>query len=377
MIQVSKSKERLRFSTGICTVVSDWDKKNRKSKTASINKKIREIEDKIEVYDNQCQLLGKEIDLGELADSVKSNPNATNKKKLFVDYIQMYYDAHKQSKAKNTIVKYKTLINFLTLHFPDLTINDVDSEFGIKLKNLCLGKKEADNTLNKRFKLIKVVINWCEDMKYISGLNLKNFTHPQTDKIDAVILNHAEIESIRLHDFSDKPNLSSIRDLFVIACHTGIDWSDLPQLTKKNLSVTPKGNKYFIIKRTKTEGKEILSYPPCNDIVFEILNKRKWKFDFISYDKSLQHLKTVCKTVGFKEPITLVSKSGNTKISVTKEKHEWIAWKTARRSNITNLMMDGKQTEMVMSAVGHKKSSTTAKYQHQHAAFMVDALVGD
>jgi site-specific recombinase XerD len=119
-----------------------------------------------------------------------------------------------------------------------------------------------------------------------------------------------------------------------------------------------------------------MSYPPCNDIVFEILNKRNWKFDFISYDKSLEHLKTLCKTIGFKEKITLVRKSGNIKISTTKEKHEWIAWKTARRSNITNLMMDGKQIEMVMSAVGHKKSSTTAKYQHQHAGLMVDALVG-
>lgn len=376
MIQVSKSKERLRFSTGICTVVYDWDKKKRKSKIVSINKKIREIETNIEEYDNQCQLLGKEIDLGELADNLKSNPNTPNKKKLFIDYIQMYYDAHKQVKAKNTIVKYKTMINFISLHFPDLTINDVNSEFGIALKNVCLEKKEADNTLNKRLKLIKVVMNWCEDMKYIKDVNLKNFTHPQTDKIQAVTLDYSEIESIRLYDFSDKPNLDSIRDLFIIACHTGIDWSDLPQLTEKNLSVSPKGNRYFIIKRTKTEGKEIMSYPPCNDIVFEILNKRNWKFNFISYDKSLEHLKTLCKTIGFKEKITLVRKSGNIKISTTKEKHEWIAWKTARRSNITNLMMDGKQIEMVMSAVGHKKSSTTAKYQHQHAGLMVDALVG-
>jgi site-specific recombinase XerD len=376
MIQLKKPKERYRFSTGISTVVSDWDAKNYKSKVATISKQIREIEAKIEEYDRNCQLLGKETDLGELADNLKSNPNTPNKKKLFIDYIQMYYDAHKQFKAKNTIVKYKTMINFISSHFPDLTINDVDSEFGIALKKLCLEKKEADNTLNKRLKLIKVVMNWCEDMKYISGLNLKNFTHPQTQKIEAIFLKPEEIELIRTYNFSDKPNLDSIRDLFVIACYTGIDWVDLKQLTKKNLKVSVNNKKrYFIIKRTKTEGKEIMSYPPCNDIVFEILNKRNWKFDFISYDKSLEHLKTLCKTVGFEEKITLVRKSGNLKISTTKEKHEWIAWKTARRSFISNALKKGNQLEAVMSTVGHKKPTQTLMYQQLSAGDMIDLFI--
>ena len=376
MIQVAKSKERLRFSTGICTIVSDWDKKTRKSKVASVNKKIREIEAKIEDYDNECQLLGKEIDLGELADNFRTNPNATTKKKLFIDYIQMYYDANLNTKAHNTIKKYKTLINFISINFPDYTINDIDSEFAGKLKKLCLEKNEADNTLNKRFQLIKVVMTWCEDMKYIKDVNLKHFTHPQTTKIEAVFLKPEEIELIRTYDFSGKPNLESIRDLFIIACFTGIDWVDLPQLTKKNLKVSDLGNYYFIIKRIKTDRKEIISYPPCNDIVFDILNKRNWKFDFISYDKSLQNLKKVCKTVGFKEQITLFSKSGNKKISNTKEKHEFISWKTARRSFISNALKERKQLEMVMSTVGHTKPSTTLIYQHLSAGDMIDGFVG-
>ena len=376
MIQVAKTNDRLRFSTGICTVVSDWDKKTRKSKVASVNKKIREIEAIVELYDNQCQLMDKETDLGELADNIRTNPKVPTKKKLFVDYIQQYYDANKQSKAHNTIKKYLTLKNFISEQFPDLSINEVNTKFAVKLKTHCLEKNEADNTLSKRFQLLRVVLNWCLDMKYIKDVELRHFKHVQTAKIEAVILDPSEIESIRLYDFTDKPNLDSVRDLFIISCYTGVDWVDLPQLTKKNLKLSPKKNKYFEIERSKTENKENYSYPPCNDIVLEIMNKWKWTFSFISYNKSLNHLKTICKTIGFKEKITLVKKSGNIKISTTKEKHEWIAWKTGRRSNITNLMMDGKQIEMVMSAVGHKKSSTTAKYQHQKAGLMIDAMLG-
>ena len=106
------------------------------------------------------------------------------------------------------------------------------------------------------------------------------------------------------------------------------------------------------------------------------MNKRNWKFDFISYDKSLQNLKKVCKTVGFKEQITLFSKSGNKKISNTKEKHEFISWKTARRSFISNALKERKQLEMVMSTVGHTKPSTTLIYQHLSAGDMIDGFVG-
>jgi site-specific recombinase XerD len=377
MIQISKPKERLRFSTGISTAVSDWDIKKRKSKIASINKKIRDIEAKIEDFDNECQLMGKEIDLGELADIFRLKTNTPTKKKLFIDYIQMYYDANLQTKAHNTIKKYKTLINFISLNYPDLTLNDINSTFANNLKNLCLGNNEADNTLNKRFQLIKVVMNWCEDMNFIKDVNLKHFTHPQTPKIQAIFLKPKEIELIAKYDLTEKPNFDSIRDLFVIACYTGIDWADLKQITDtKNFKETSKGNKYFVIKRIKTEGKEIISYPPCNDIVFDILNKRNWKFDFISYDKSLQHLKNICKAIGFEDKITLVSKSGNKKISTTKEKHEFIAWKTARRSFISNSLSSGIQLEMVMSAVGHAKPSTTLIYQHLTAGDMVDAFFG-
>jgi len=378
MVMIGKKNERLRISTGICTVVSDWDKKKRISKTSSINKKLRTIIDKVEDYDKECQLLNKEVELDEVADIIKSNNNfEPRKKKLFTDYIQMYFDNHKQLKAWNTIKKYITLKNFINEFQPAATLSDIDAKFAVKLKAYCLDKEELNNTISKRFQLIRVVLKWCEEMKYISDVNLKHFSHPQTDKIEALILNEFEIQKIANVDLNEKQNLESIRDLFLIACNTGVDFIDLPQINKQNLHTTAKGNMYFQIKRIKTYEHNLYSNPPCNKLVFDILEKRNWKFNFISYNKSLQHLKTVCELAGLNEVINLSSNSGKKKITYSQKQYEWIGWKTARSSFITNSMSDGKQTELVASAVGHTKTSTTAKYQHLKPALMVDLLAGD
>lgn len=378
MVLVAKKNERIRFSTGISTVVTDWVQSKQKSKITSINKAIRTIIDKVENYSNECEISGKEIDLYELADIIKGDSITTPKKrKLFTDYIQMYYENHKQLKAHNTIKKYLTLKAFILKYSPDITLSDLDSSYASNLKKYCLDKGEMNNTISKRFQLIRVVLKWCEEMKYIKDVNYKYYTHPQTEKIEAVTLTEKDINKIASLDLSHRPNLDSIRDLFLIACHTGVDFTDLPQINKKTLRETEKGNHYFQIKRNKTANKEIYSFTPCDSLVYELLEKWKWDFQFISYDKSLQHLKTICELAGLNEQITFISKSGTKSIKITQPKYGWIGWKTGRRTFITHLMTIGKPTELVATAVGHTKTSTTAKYQHLKPAHMVDLLMKD
>ncbi len=123
MVILGKKNERLRISTGISTVVSEWDKKKRISKTASANKQLRTITSKVDAYDNECEITGKEIDLLELADLIKGDTITTPKKrKLFTDYIHMYYENHKQLKAHNTIKKYVTLKAFFMQYGPETTV---------------------------------------------------------------------------------------------------------------------------------------------------------------------------------------------------------------------------------------------------------------
>jgi hypothetical protein len=377
MLQLSKGSERIRISTGISTVVSDWNEKKRKSKLASVNKILRDIDAKVEAYSNECELLQREPELSVLADLIRGNTDKPIRQKMFYDYIQMYYDAHKRVKAENTIRKYLTLKAFFIKNYPDKTIYDIDSKFATNLRTESLQKKESDNTISKRFQLIRIVLKWCNELKYIANIDLKHFTHSQTDKTEQIYLTVDELTQIENIDLSANKNNEFLRDVFIVACHTGVDYCDLNQLTKSNLKRTEKGNRYFQIIRRKTEKGNIYSFPPCTDKVYYLLKKWDWNIENlkISCDKSRYHLKRLAFIAGIVENVTLKKKSGNEIIESTKPKFEWIHWKTARRTYITNHLLNGKMTELVSNAVGHKKPTTTAKYQQAKPALMVDMLI--
>jgi len=379
MLMLSKGSERIRFSTGISTAVKDWNQKKKKSNIASINKQLRSIDDKAEAYRNECELREREIDLAELADIIRGDEQKTLKQKIFTDYIGLYINSHQRVKAINTIRKYETLKNFLNFHYPDKKLHEIDTKFAVDLKELCLAKKETNNTISKRFQLIRVVLKWCIEMKYLQHLDFKHFTHTQTEKTESIYLTRFELERIAALDLSDSKNIEFTRDIFLVSCYTGVDYCDLKQLTKENLHKTSKGNRYFQIVRKKTEKGDIASFPPCDDETFKILSKWNWDIDsnLISCDKSRYHVKRVAQMAGIDEMVKLSKTSGNEKLTKRKPKYEFVHWKTGRRTFITNKLSEGKMTEFVSNAVGHKKTSTTKLYQHLKPSELVDALAGN
>lgn len=376
MVMLSANKERIRFSTGISTPVKDWNKKKHKSNLASTNKKLRSIEDKAEAYCNECELREREIDLAELADIIRGDENKALKQKVFTDYIQLYYDSHVRVKAENTIRKYLTLKNFFINHYPDKKLHEIDSKFAVDMKNYCLGKKEIDNTISKRFQLIRVVLKWCIEMKYLQPLDLKNFTHTQNEKSESIYLTPLELQKMTELDLTNNKNIEFTRDLFLVACFTGVDYCDLKQLTKQNLHKTAIGNRYFQIVRKKTESKSIYSFPPCTDETYQLLSKWDWDIEgnLKSCDKSRYHIQKIARLAGIDEMVKLSKTSGNEKLTKRKPKYEFVHWKTGRRTFITNKLSEGKMTEFVSNAVGHKKTSTTKLYQHLKPSELVDAL---
>jgi site-specific recombinase XerD len=376
---LSNGSDRIRFSTGISTAVKEWIKKKRRSNIASINKQLREIDVKVETYRNECELREREIDLAELADIIRGNEKKTLKQRVFKDYVQMYYDAHKRVKADNTMRKYLTLINFLEKHHQDIKLHEINSQFAVDLKTFCLGKKETDNTLSKRFQLIRVVLKWCIEMKYMQPFDHKNFTHTQTEKSESIYLTPQELHRIAALDLTSTKSIEFTRDLFLVSCFTGVDYCDLIQLKKENLNKTAKGNRYFQIIRKKTAKGNILSFPPCTDETFKILSKWDWDIEsnLKSCDKSRGHIQMVAKLAGIDEMVKLSKKSGNEILTKRKPKYEFVQWKTGRRTFITNKLSEGKLTEFVSNAVGHTKTGTTKLYQHLKPSEMVDSLVGN
>ena len=105
-----------------------------------------------------------------------------------------------------------------------------------------------------------------------------------------------------------------------------------------------------------------------------MIDKYYWKLEFISYDKSLYHLKKIYELAKIDEEVTLRSKSGSQVITETRPKYDCVGWKSGRRTFITGKLLNKAPTEAVAFAVGHTKKSSTAKYHHVSLDRMVELL---
>lgn len=371
---------REKISTGLSIKPIEWNQLKQKSKSVEINNRLKEILDIIEEYEIDIRYKNeRDFDYLELKKLILSGSprkfENSAQSDLFSSYINQYYELHKNVKAFNTIKKYPTLKRFFESNYPNLRAKDINNEFANNLKATYLKKKLLNNTINKNFQLIRVVLTWLFDTNKLPKFPLDSFRHSADEKVDDVFLEAIELEKIIKLDLSEKPNLERIKDQFLLASYTGTDWCDLHHLNKKNLNITKNDKKkYFRFNRAKTEKKAIYSNPPCDLETEKILDKYNWELEFISYDKSLQHLKTVCKLAKIDEKITLKSYSGSQLIEETRPKYNWIGWKSGRRTFITNKLLDKKQSEAVLFAVGQTKHSTLTKYQKASADHMVELL---
>ncbi len=82
-----------------------------------------------------------------------------------------------------------------------------------------------------------------------------------------------------------------------------------------------------------------------------LIDKYYWKLEFISYDKSLVHLKKVCALAKIDEEVTLKSQSGSQVITETRTKYDWVGWKFGRKTFNTGKLLDKASTEAVAFAV--------------------------
>lgn len=78
-------------------------------------------------------------------------------------------------------------------------------------------------------------------------INLKKFGIPDVES-EKIALTQNELDEIAALDLSSNPRLDKVRDRFLIACYTGLRFSDFMKLNKNHIQ-----GDYIIIKQQKTK----------------------------------------------------------------------------------------------------------------------------
>ena len=271
--------------------------------------------------------------------------------------------------APGTIKCYVTLKNLLS-SFEEyagkkIQFESIDFEFYTDfteyLQNKRLLKK---NTISKHIRTLKTIMREALDSDYHTNIKFssRRFSAPN-ELTTAMYLNESELSELFSLNLTDTPGLERVRDLFIVGCYTGLRFSDLQHVTKKNIKPDHENpnDLYLQIKQTKTKGIVMI---PVHEMVLTILTK----YDFvlpkpISIQKSNSHLKEICKKLpSLNKRESIEYTKGGKQVMETLEKYKLISSHTARRSFATNSYLKGHKTGDIMAVTGHKTESSFNRY---------------
>ncbi len=286
------------------------------------------------------------VNLFEFIDSfIKKSKDRTNEKtglKISNRTIQKYDTTLKV--LKDFQKQYNRLIDFSTI---DL---DFYQDFKAYLTN---DLKFATNTIGKYISTLKVFLNEAKEQGYIVYIS-KRFKGV-SEESESIYLDENDLTKLYDHDFSKKPRLERVRDLFIVAAWTGLRFSDFTALKPQNFK-----NDRIEIKQYKTKGKVIIYLHP---MAKRILEKYDWKLPIsISNQKFNKYIKDVAKDAELKSTVAKSITKGGMTVSQNYEKWELVSSHTARRSFATNLYKSGFPAISIMAITGHKTEKAFLSY---------------
>ncbi len=221
----------------------------------------------------------------------------------------------------------------------------------------------AANTIASQFSIMKV---WLTDAE-IEGLITDKYFHKYPTKahdVDNIYLTEEEIQRLYDIDFTNeevkkqidpKSNIEQTRDLFVIACWTGLrygDWHDLSksQITKERINMT-----------THKTMKEVTI--PIHPMVKEIIKKYNGKLPkSLDKSKTIVQIQKCGELAHINAPTVLHRIRGGEEITIIEPKFKFITNHTARRTFCTNMYLRKIPTKAIMDISGHTTESNFFKY---------------
>lgn len=285
------------------------------------------------------------------------------------EFIEMYIEESKYSKALKTIQGYQTTLKYLKAYARKtnsiLTFDSISLDFYKKF-TLYLQKDmgNAVNTAGKYIKNLKALLRESFDRNYHSNPVFQNKKFKVLEEeSDTIVLSEEEIQKIYNCDLSDDLRLERVRDIFVVGCWTGLRFSDLSRLTKDNV----KDNNIIIgQQKTKEFSPESLVIPIL-EVVPEIFKKYLDQEGEIlprvpSDQKMNAYLKEIGKKAGITELVPNRPKKQSKDDRTIVPKYLKLIVHTARKSYATNLFLRGNEPIDIMKITGHKTEKEFMKY---------------
>jgi integrase len=374
------------YPVGFKTLAKHWNPKEYRLRNITditdrdkINNFLNELETVTESFITDLKIEKKALTKNELKTFIQNylHPPKLNENTLFGFFEIFNNQAENRTNSKTgQRVGYKTkreyqrtfqyLKDYAKKRNKEIDFQDIDLSFYQDFTEFLQNEASVDkkgkarklslNTIGHKIQSLKVILNEATE----KGVNRNLFYKSQKFKAisednDNIYLSESELETLRKHDFSKKPKLEKVRDLFLIGAWTGLRFSDFTRIHQDNI----RDNRIYI-EQQKTAKPVII---PCHT-VFSLMWK---KYDghlpkFISNQKFNDYIKEVCQQAKINEVFHKGITKGGTRVTTKYEKWQLVSSHTARRSFATNMYKSGFPAISIMQITGHKTEKAFLRY---------------
>jgi integrase len=255
---------------------------------------------------------------------------------------------------RNTLVKLK---KYEQVKKVKLTFDKTDLTFYNSLVSYCITDlNPSTNSIGNIIKNLKTFFHSAfEEGVHENLIYRSRYFKKPSEESEAIYLSEAELQRMKMTILPNR-HLDNVRDLFLLACYTGVRSQDYNKLNNDSLI----NNGTMLKVRTEKTDEEVII--PLHPIAKAILEKYNGTPRIISNQKFNEYIKDVCRIVGLTESVTISRTCGGKKTRITKPKYNFVSSHTARRSFATNAYKAGVPTLAIMAITGHRTEKVFLKY---------------
>ncbi|MBF9221361.1 site-specific integrase [Hymenobacter ruricola] len=216
--------------------------------------------------------------------------------------------------------------------------------------------KLTDNSVAKVLTRLKAFLRDAQVQGLVPPQELKYLNWRRREP-GIMTLTTEEVGRLEAVPLVEEPGQRNARDLFLLACYTGLRYSDLVALRPEHWQ----GN-LLRLRTQKTRETVTVPLRPGAQALLERLFAGE--LEFISNQKLNEHLKRIGRKAGLYGWVERVRYAGGQRRAERLRKYELLTCHTARRTFVTLALEAGLRPETVMKCTGHKSWETFKRYVH-------------
>ena len=294
----------------------------------------------------------------EPAPAVMTSVNAVSTRSFWHHFDEWIALTHSQSKPRSAQV-YATAARHLrefgqasgyAVDFGTITL-----PFGDRYATYLLHTvKLTDNTVAKQVLTLKRFLRWARDRGYTDATGFDRLTWKRQEP-DIMTLTAGEVAALEQLELPAGGYLDNARHLFLLACYTGLRFSDLVSIRAEHL----RGQ---VLRMTTQKTRETVTVPLRVEALAIVEQLLAGKVRAITNQKLNDYLKELGQLAGIDAPVEVIRFRGGVRESTTVAKWERLGCHTGRRTFVTLSLERGIRPETIMKVTGHRGWKSFQRY---------------